>query len=118
MSSLSTSLKSLGISLITEFGQVVTVTRNTVVSYDPVTSNTTTSTSTYSAYGVPEEYSNNQVDGVNVLVGDIRLLVGGITAEPNIGDVVSLSSIDYRVISVGREVLNGEAVLYYLQLRV
>lgn len=118
MGVLSTNLKAIASSLLTDFGETVTFIRETTSEYnvntgavDPVT------TTTYSGNGYTRFYTINEIDGNIVQQNDIFLLVYT-TTEPVVNDTVSVDSVLYRVMNVEKLKAQGENVLYRVQLRV
>lgn len=110
--------------LLGEFGQVVTITRNTVGAYDPATGSASVSTVTQIGNGAIFEYKMlangvNQINGTLLQQGDKRLLLStaGITA-PKLDDKVLANGITYTIKNIKETSPAGSPVLYECLLRV
>lgn len=104
--------------LLTKYGQVCAVTRTVKGSFDPTTGESTvSSTSTYDISCYTSNYARQEIDNILVQQNDIRLIVYSATA-PEIDDVVSVDSKDYRVLDVQRIKAMGLVVMYKCQVRV
>ena len=105
------------ISLLTKFGQNVTVTRAIVGTIDPVDGAGTAGTSTtFTAYAAVFNYRKNLVDGAQILSTDKKCLMQSGT-EPMINDVVTTADGDFQVINVDPLTPAGTVVKYDVQLR-
>ena len=69
------------------------------------------------AYGYPESYSNAEIDGSNVMRGDIRLVCSAGALRPVVGWSCLLDSVNYRVMNCEPIRESGVDVIYYVQLR-
>ena len=119
MSTFSDEMDALALELLTEFGQSVSFVRTTEGTYNPATGATgTATTTTFSGYGAPVDYDNKEIDNDIIKQGDSKLYVNAISTAPLPGDVVTLSSVDYRVMIVRKYPINGTNVLYELQIRI
>lgn len=111
-------MQAVAASLLSEFGQVLTFTRNTNTIYNPATGGVdAVSSATYSGYGHPSFYSLAETDGTLVQTNDVRLLVYSTTA-PTQQDTVLLDSIVYQILTVQKVNAQGSTIVYRLQLRV
>ncbi len=112
-----TGLANTTISLLTKFGQNVTVTRAVVGTVDPVDGTGTPGTSTtFTAYAAIFNYRKNLVDGVQVLSTDKKCLMQS-GNEPMINDVVTTADGDFHIVSVDPLTPAGTVVKYDVQLR-
>ena len=100
--------------LLQEYGRELTFTRPAAGAYNPVTNTTSGSSSNYAKYGAVFDYRAFEVTGA-VEVGDKRLICEAYEYE--IGDTVSIDSVDYRVMDVMRKAPSATAVYYELRLR-
>lgn len=117
--SLGSKMQATALKLLTDYGEAVTFTRVTEGAYDVSTSTLASgSTTTFTGYGAPLNYSKQEIDGNLVTDSDILLIVNSVSSVPVPGDVVTLNSIDYRVINVDRTRANGLDVIFTCQLRV
>ena len=69
------------------------------------------------AYGYPETYSNAEIDGSNIMRGDIRLICTVGALRPVVGWSCLLDSKTYRVMNCDPIRESGVDVIYYVQLR-
>jgi hypothetical protein len=84
--------------LIAEFGQQGTVTRTTAPDAIEGGEGTTTE---YPAKLVPMAYSAREIDGTNILAGDVQIYISsvGLAIEPKPGDLVTASGKTFRIIN-------------------
>ena len=73
---------------------------------------------TQTAYGYPENYSNAEIDGSNIMRGDIKLICSAGALRPVVGWSCLLGSVNYRVMNCNVFRKSGVDVIYYVQLRV
>lgn len=69
------------------------------------------------AYGYPESYSNAEIDGSNIMRGDIKLICSAGALRPVVGWLCLLDSVNYRVMNCNVFRESGVDVIYYVQLR-
>ncbi len=104
--------------LLTELGQSISVARVASSAYSTSTLTTATNTSTsYSGVGWPTNYIKNEIDGETVLASDIKLWFYASTL-PLVNDVFTVDTIAYRAITVRQYTVQGQRVLFLVQLRV
>ena len=72
---------------------------------------------TQTAYGYPENYSNAEIDGSNIMRGDIKLICSAGALRPAVGWLCLLDSKNYRVMNCEPIRESGVDVIYYVQLR-
>ena len=72
---------------------------------------------TQTAYGYPENYSNAEIDGSNIMRGDIKLICSAGASRPVVGWSCLLDSKTYRVMNCSVYRDTGVDVIYYVQLR-
>ena len=72
---------------------------------------------TQTAYGYPESYSNAEIDGSNIMRGDIKLICSAGALRPVVGWSCLLDSKNYRVMNCNAFRKSGVDVIYYVQLR-
>ena len=119
MSDFSDSMVALAKRLLTKFGQSVTFTRSTVGAFDPATSTVgAPSVSNYSGLVSPQDYTQTEKTLEHIQQGDIKLITEQTTTTPIVGDVVSVDSIDYRIMDVEKVVASGVTCIYILQVRI
>ena len=69
------------------------------------------------AHGYPESYSNAEIDGSNIMRGDIKLICSAGALRPVVGWLCLLDSVTYRVMNCEPIRESGVDVIYYVQLR-
>ena len=72
---------------------------------------------TQTAYGYPESYSSKEIDGNNIMRGDIKLICSAGALRPVVGWSCLLDSKNYRVMNCNAFRKSGVDVIYYVQLR-
>lgn len=110
--------------LLNEFGQLATLNKVTQ-SYDPATSETTTTTASVTGAGAVIEYRLGEIDGTLVLETDKRLLLtargqgGALMPVPQPGDTIRLhaSDVTLRVVRSTPIAPAGQNVAHDVQLR-
>lgn len=115
-----TSLATVADELLTEFGQAVTIGRNTAGAYDTSTGSATVTTESEDGTAAVFDYSPSQRfrAGGLILDGDKHLLLSSVgISEPRPGDIVTIGSVDWAIITVKTTAPAGTAVLYECQVR-
>lgn len=109
--------------LLAEFGQPVTIRRQTPGSYDPDTGSATVTTADESGYGAVFDFGLHQSGlsfsaGNMILAGDKQMLLSpvGITV-PAPGHLAIIGSETWAIVSVKTTAPAGVAVLYECLLR-
>ena len=69
------------------------------------------------AYGYPENYSSKEIDGSNIMRGDIKLICSAGVLRPVVGWSCLLDSKTYRVMNCEPIRESCVDVIYYVQLR-
>lgn len=119
MALLDSAMRTLGQTLVPQFGKDGTITREDG-SYDPSTRSVSSSTTDYSATGVVEDFPTHLVDGDQVQHGDIRWTVNAkglsITPEPT-SDTVTLGSETFSLVRVNAVYSGDNVALWELHLR-
>ena len=72
---------------------------------------------TQTAFGYPGSYSNSEIDGTNIMRGDIKLICSAGALRPVVGWSCLLDSKNYRVMNCEPIRESGVDVIYYVQLR-
>ena len=113
-----TGLASTAAKLLADKGQLITFTRKTLSSFDPIIGKETLGTATtYTGNGAAFDYKASElVDGL-IQKGDIKLLLEATTTAPLIDDTCVIDSVTYRVMDVITTSPAGTVVIYTLQLR-
>ena len=110
-------LAETALELLTEFGQAVTINRETSSSFDPTLGIDTTASSSFTGKGAAFEYKAMQIDGTIVQAGDIQLYLNATATVPLIDDRITIDSATYQVMNVEQINPAGTPVLYIIQLR-
>ena len=105
--------------LLARFGAPVTVTRETPGAYDPETgANGDGATETWALSGVKLDYSQREIDGTNIRVGDQRVYMSAVAGlDPQAGDALTLGEEVWRVVVPRTLAPAGVAVLLDVQVR-
>jgi hypothetical protein len=98
--------------LIKSFGASFTFTRITST-YNPTTGVEVPTTTTYSGYGVFEQYTQQEYTDL-IQAGDVRLILEAVSTEPLIGDTVVGYTIQ-DVLKISPD--NATVVVYDIRLR-
>lgn len=113
VAALYTSLRSSANRLLSKYGRSVTLTHIVSGAYDPATSASTPTPTAATVVAVESDYTAREIDGVNVLRGDKKLVFPGTVATPpSVGDTCTVGTIVYRVMAV-QEISPGGLVLLY-----
>lgn len=115
--SFSGNLRQVAKTLLDTYGEPATFERETVSSYDPATSEVTTSSNTFAADVYPSNYLNSEIDGVTITTEDTRLIVDAFI-EPEINDTVTFNGTTYRVLNVQQIRAQASNVLFICQVRI
>lgn len=112
------SLANTATNLLTKYGQTVTLSRLTGATFDPALGQDSGgSTATWTGKGAAFNFNSSEIDGVMIQESDIRLLLEAVSSTPEIGDQVTVDSVNYHVVSVNETSPGGVVVKYDLQLR-
>lgn len=110
--------------LVDRHGQNVTLTYKTLGTYDPSTGGLTggsSTTSTVKCYFY--NYSLQDIDGMNIVLGDRRAVLplidtsGTTLTEPEVGDEISGEGDRVSIVSVAQILSAGNPICYMLQVR-
>lgn len=90
--------------------------------YDPLTETTTEQPVSYSGRGVLDSYDDRRIDGLNIKIGDLRLicLVNETTDKPAVGHLITVTDLitgapaTYRIV---QPEIDPAGAHYELQLR-
>jgi len=115
---LSDEMATAALTLLTKFGQAVSVARN-VNTYDPATGNITSeSTVNYTGIGYPSVFNNRYVDGGTINQGETLLIfVSDNGEQPEDGDLFTFGGTSYTALEVQNVSVQGVNVVYKIQLR-
>lgn len=105
--------------LLQRFGEAVTLTYTTDSVIDPATGDVDHEGETVivTGNGYPADYMAKDVDGANILQGDIRLIVEKLSVRPQKGWTATVDSKSYRVMDVKTIRKTGVDVITICQLR-
>lgn len=117
MASFYANLKNTASRLLTTYGQTISFSRAVTDSFNPATGVTTPGTPvTFTGKGAAFDYTDAELVDTLIERGDIRLILEAGTA-PEINDIATVDSVDYRVMNVITTSPAGTVVKYDLQLR-
>ncbi len=118
--SLATVLTAVGRNLIQKYGQSMAIVRVTEGAYNVADGSVAAGTTTnYTAYGAPVDYTSNEIDGKTIRQSDTKVwLEKPTTVTPLVGDVITIDSLDLRVVDVISYKTQGSDIVYKLQCRV
>jgi hypothetical protein len=99
-------------------GAPITATRTTGGTYNPGSSGITgATTSTFNTKGVISAYTTEETNDRNIVQGDLSVMLPATGYTPQEGDTVTISSSDYRVISVSPYMPGGVVLYNNVQVR-
>ena len=118
--SLATTLIATGRRLIQKYGQSMSIERVAEGAYDVSDGSVAAGTTTnYTAYGAPMDYSSNEVDGKTVRKTDVKVwLEKPTTVTPLVGDIITIDSADLRIVDVVKLKAQDNDIVYKLQCRL
>lgn len=119
MATLSQDLLNLSLELIQEFGESVTLTSLSNQTYSTELGMTVGGDNDQiTGYGVLDEYKNEERDGEQITERDSKLFIALASFVPSVGDSLTVDSVNYRVMRVSKIRVEGQTVLYELQIRL
>ena len=115
--SFSLSLRKVASGVIKKFGVECTFSHETEDSFDPATGIKSKTTTTFTAYGVKDGYSKEEVNGSTIQSSDIKLVVQVTGDIPVVDDTCTIGAITYRVMAVMDTDPADIDVIFEVQLR-
>lgn len=117
--SFSTNMITTARNLLADYGESITLTRESEGTYSPTDGSFSgASSSSYSADGFQEQYDKTEIDETTVQTGDIRLILEKpASVTPTIGDKCTIDGSEYAVMDVSPIRAQGTDIIYILQLR-
>lgn len=109
-------MTSTAVELLSEFGQPVTIKRQSGA-VDPVTGDNDQAEQVFETVGVCARYSEQQINGSSILSGDQRMTLIP-TVAPMIDDIITVAGIDYRVVDIAQSAPAGMVLVYFAQVRL
>tara|TARA_R110000772_G_scaffold268452_1_gene395602 strand:+ start:36000 stop:36341 length:342 start_codon:yes stop_codon:yes gene_type:complete len=105
--------------LLTEFGAAMTINRTTGESTDPVTFVVTPGTdTTLSPLGLIKPYSDAQIDGSLIQIGDRMIILDSPAGEPLLTDTITTDTDNWPIVSIKSvKPDDATAVVYFCQVR-
>jgi hypothetical protein len=114
---LATRLRNVANTLLTNYGETVSFSRDTNSEYFPSNGNVVlSSTLTYAGKGHPTQYTTDEIDNVTIFSTDVKLLLYS-TTEPAVNDFCTLNGTLYRVQGYVKTRAQGSNIMYTVQLR-
>jgi hypothetical protein len=103
--------------LLLKFGSVVTVTRTTGESINPVTGVVSAGTTvTFSPKGILQNYNDKLVDNTRILSGDRRMVLDD-TVAPLMSDQITIESELWTIVGIEDKTPAAVPLVYICQLR-
>jgi len=119
VSSFYTGLAAVASRLLKDKGQLVTLSRETGGTFDGATGEESgASTTTWTGYGAAFNYNKSEIDGVQVLATDLRLMLEAVSTVPLVSDQITVGGVNYHAIAVNHTEPGGTAIKYEIQLRI
>jgi len=109
--------------LVDNYGQSLTFTVKGAPTYDPTTGQVSSSDTDYTVMVYIHNYSLNEVNGDNIVLGDRRALFptvdtsGNVIPEPEPGDEISGEGDTVRIVSVTTIMSGTSTICYQCQVR-
>ena len=94
-------------------------TRNIPGAYNPATgTNAAGSMLTFTCKGISDQFTYAESADSTIIFGDMKYIVKPTDGNvPQVGDVATVTGIDYRVLAVRNDNIQGATYLYTLHLR-
>lgn len=104
--------------LITEFGQVVTITRKGKVDYNPTTGATEHSDIVFNGVAVVEPYADYRADSL-IKAGDMKITLAskGLPHVLRVDDTVTIGGDIYHIVNIKETNPAGKSLIYEIQGR-
>lgn len=103
--------------LLTSAGRSVVFTRKDSLGFDPALGVDVNEAVIYTGKAVKLNYKQSEVDGVNVIAGDARLVTEALSIVPKAGDKVSVDGATFRIMSVETVDPDGTPIIHKLHIR-
>lgn len=104
--------------LLTEFGVSATLIQVVAGIYDPSSSTSSSTETSYTITMYEEDASGSDVDGTQVKAGDKLAMISAIgSVQPQTNDRITYQGADWQVVDATRENVNGLACVYYVTMR-
>lgn len=117
MGAFSSSLTTTARQLLTNFGQVCTLTSATTGTFDPASGSVNgSSDTTTSGVCYPSAFNLAQIDGTTIKQDDTLLIVS-IAVAPSAEDLIEFGGKSYTVLNIQKITAQGSAIIYKLQVR-
>lgn len=117
MGTFSDGLTATSLRLLTAYGQSISVARTVTGAYAVSTGTVaTTSTTTYTGYGLPTNYAAQQIDGT-LIRQDGTLLIFSSTTVPEVDDVFTVGTKALTALNVQQINAQGANIVYRIQCR-
>ena len=102
--------------LIKANGKPITVNRTVDGEYDPISGDTSSTTSSNQSYAVQTEYKSSEIDGTLILQGDAKFMCIP-TVEIRKGDSITCDTGTWRVVESKPKNPGGTVIDYEVQAR-
>ena len=100
-------------------GDPTLFTRTVLGSYDPTTgTNSGNSVTTFTCNGISDQFNAVEMQDQSIVFGDMKYIVKPKDGNvPKVGDVATVTGIDYKVLAVRNDNIQGSTYLFTLHLR-
>jgi hypothetical protein len=105
--------------LLKKFGVEVTFTQQTETGFNAGTGTPTFTTVVFTANAIRSFYDKREIDGTNIIAGDIKLTINNPATIPKVGDKCAINgSAVQRVMEVTPISPAEENIIFTIQLRI
>ena len=95
-----------------------TITYATSETFNVATQTNAKVESTFTGWGVVNQYDQSEIDGETIQQGDLRLVLEKTSQRPVIDNTVLIDGDDYRIVDVSISSPGGIDLVYFCQLRL
>ncbi len=117
MSDFYTGLKATAAGLLAEKGRAMTLHKRTPGAYNPATGAAAVTETDYACTGAEFDFPAQAIDETMILRGDKRVILSGLTVEPDAGDMLTSGTTKRHIVGVKAVAPAGVVVVYIVQVR-
>lgn len=110
-------LADIGASVLAEYGQPMNVRKMSSGDYDPATGAPSITYADFPCYGFIYDYTEREINGTSVLVGDRRIILSPPGIDVLAGDLIVFGNAEYKVVMPKPVNPAGETVIIDVQVR-
>lgn len=111
-------LKATALSLLTDKGQSMTLTKRPSGAYSPATGSAPITETTEAVYGAAFDYNARDIDGTLIKRGDKRVIMEASDTVPTSTDTLTIGGVVHSIIEAVPVNPGGVVVIYKVQVRV